>query len=46
MKRLELKVIIITVVGLIIGRVAPEGIKMLFKTISYNFFAFSPFLEG
>ena len=46
MKRLELKVIIITVVGLIIGRVAPEGIKMLFKTISYNFFAFLSLFGG
>lgn len=46
MKRLELKLIFIVIIGLIIGKFAPEGIKIIFKTITYNFFAFLSLFGG
>lgn len=46
MKGLELKLISITVLGIIIGRVAPVNILTIFKTISYNFFAFLSLFGG
>lgn len=46
MKKLGLKLIFITVLGVIIGRVAPVNILTIFKTISCNFFAFLSLFGG
>lgn len=46
MKKLGLKLIFITVLGVIIGRVAPVNILAIFKTISCNFFAFLSLFGG
>jgi len=46
MKGLGLKLISITVLGVIIGRVAPVNILTIFKTISCNFFAFLSLFGG